>query len=306
MKYQLSKNILATVAYYDAMDFPLTAFEIWKHLIAHDRDAKEDQSCRLGEVVAALAASRRPERIVELDGFYCLAGRESLVADRIRMEKISSGKLRRLRGLSRFIACIPFVHMFGAAGSLSMKHAGAGSDWDVFVVLRSGRIWIGRTLLTGLLHLIGKRRHGDKVNDRVCLNYFVTDDNLKIGMKDLFSAHEYRFLVPLYNFRLFQVFELKNAWIKEYKPNFRLTVLPSLWTADISPRLLGYKTFLERILQFPSLEKRLASWQKGKIARNPKTHLEGSMIEAHDRALIFLPKPRGPQVFERFKKRLGA
>lgn len=306
MSYHLGKNILATVAYYDAMDFPLTAFEIWKHLIAHDRDVKEDQSCRLGEVIAALQADRRPERVAERSGFYCLAGREELIVERIRTEKISAGKLRRLSRLSQFIACVPFVHMFGAAGSLSMKHAGRGSDWDVFVVLRSGRIWIGRTLLTGFLHLIGKRRHGDKVNDRVCLNYFVTDDNLKIGMKDLFSAHEYRFLVPLYNFRLFQVFELKNSWIKEYKPNFRLTVLPSLWTSDISPRLRSLKTYLERVLMFPSLEKRLAFWQQGKIARNPKTHLEGSMIEAHDRALIFLPKPRGPQVFERFKKRLGA
>lgn len=306
MSYQLSKNILATVAYYDAMDFPLTAFEVWKHLIAHDREAAVDQSCSLGEIVAALAPSRRSERVAEQDGFYCLAGREALIAERIRMEKISAGKLRRLRVLSWLIARVPFVHMFGAAGSLSMKHAGRGSDWDVFVVLRSGRIWIGRTLLTGILHLIGKRRHGDRVNDRVCLNYFVTDDNLRIGMKDLFSAHEYRFLVPLYNFRLFQIFELKNAWIKEYKPNFHLTVLPSLWTVGIGRTSRRVKAFFERLLALPKLERRLASWQQGKIARNPKTHIEGSMIEAHDRALIFLPHPRGPKVFERFKKRLGA
>lgn len=306
MSYHLGKNILATVAYYDAMDFPLTAFEIWKHLIAHDRDSKEDQSCRLGEVVAALQAGRRPERIAERNGFYHLLGREAIVDSRIRTEKISAGKLRRLRLLSRIIACVPFVHMFGAAGSLAMKHAGQGSDWDVFVVLRSGRIWIGRTLLTGFLHLIGKRRHGNRVNDRVCLNYFVTDDNLRIGMKDLFSAHEYRFLVPLYNFRLFQVFEIKNSWIKGYKPNFHLTVLPSLWTIGIGPKTVRMKAFLERILPFPALERWLAAWQKDKIERNPKTHIEGSMIEAHDQALIFLPKPRGPQVFERFKKRLGA
>jgi hypothetical protein len=112
--------------------------------------------------------------------------------------------------------------------------------------------------------------------------------------------------VPLYNFRLFQVFELKNTWIKEYKPNFHLTTLPNLWMIREHSSWLRIKAAVERLLARPNIEQRLAAWQKGKIERNPKTHIEGSMIEAHDRALIFLPHPRGPQVFERFKKRLGA
>ncbi|MFZ2984899.1 MAG: hypothetical protein WA054_03845, partial [Candidatus Moraniibacteriota bacterium] len=53
------------------------------------------------------------------------------------------------------------------------------------------------------------------------------------------------------------------------------------------------------------LEKWLAAWQTEKIRRNPKTSLEGSLIEAHDQALIFLPSPRGPQVFEKYKERLS-
>jgi hypothetical protein len=77
-----------------------------------------------------------------------------------------------------------------------MKHGERGSDWDMFVVLRAGRMFLGRTILTGFLHLIGKRRHGKWVSNRACLNYFVTDDSLEIGTKDLFSAHEYRFSYP--------------------------------------------------------------------------------------------------------------
>src|SRR4030043_357247 len=30
---ELQKNILAPIAYYDGMDYPLTAFEVWKYLI---------------------------------------------------------------------------------------------------------------------------------------------------------------------------------------------------------------------------------------------------------------------------------
>ncbi len=164
---------------------------------------------------------------------------------------------------------------------------------------------MGRTVLTGFLHLIGKRRHGRKISNRACLNYFVTDDNLEITTKDLYSAHEYRHLIPLLSFPLFQIFELKNRWIKKYQPNFSLTALPNLWLVREGARAKRIRNAIEWGLDFFEREKWLGSWQKKKIARNPKTHMEGSLIEATDRALVFLPRPRGPIVFEEFKKRLS-
>lgn len=307
MSYQLGKNILATITYYDVLNYPLTSFEIWKHLIMHDRDQESmcSQPSRLGDSIRLLVSGHFSSKIDEKNGFYFLRGRESLVTARIQAEKLSVRKLKRMRSLARLMACVPYIHMLGATGSLAMKNGEKGSDWDMFVVLRSGKIWLGRTLITVFLQSIGKRRHGNKINDRACLNYFITDDNLKIGTKDLFSAHEYRFLIPLFNFKLFQIFELKNAWIREYKPNFFLTVLPSSWGIT-EHHLIGYiRNALERFFNLFDVEQWLATWQKEKIRRNPKTSLEGSLIEAHDRALIFLPRPQGPRIFQKFKERLG-
>ena len=295
-----------TVTYYDVFDMPLSAFEIWKHLMTQESEQmKRDQPCTLGDVVRFLASGRLDAKIGEKNGFYFLRGRAGLVAGRIRAEKVSAAKLKRMKGLARVLACIPYLRMLGATGSLAMKNGGRESDWDMFVVLRSGKIWTGRTILTGFLHLIGKRRHGDKVRDRACLNYFVTDDNLEIGTKDLFSAHEYRFFIPLLNFRLFQIFELKNRWIRDYRPNFSLTTLASLWTVPESVWSGRIRNMAERVFDVCDIERWLASWQKEKIRRNPKTATEGSLIEAHDRALIFLPHPQGPRVFEKFKERLS-
>lgn len=305
MSYLLGKNIVVTVTYYDVFDMPLTAFEIWKHLMTQESGDGRGEPCSLGDVVRFLASGRLDAKVSEHDGFYCLRGREDLAATRIRAEKLSVAKLKRMRRLARLLASVPYLRMLGATGSLAMKHGERESDWDMFVVLRSGKIWTGRTLLTGLLHLIGKRRHGDKIRDRACLNYFVTDDNLEIGTKDLFSAHEYRFFIPLIGFGLFQIFELKNRWIREIRPNFSLTTLPSLWTADESAWTRRVRDALERILGVFDIERWLASWQQEKIRRNPKTAEEGSLIEAHDRALIFLPHPQGPRVFEKFKERLS-
>lgn len=305
MSYLLGKNILATVTYYDVFDMPLSAFEIWKHLISQRTDDHLNQPCSLGDIFKFLASDQLGTKIGEKNGLYFLRGREELVAKRIRSEKISVSKLKRIRRLARVLAYVPYLRMLGATGSLAMKNGERESDWDMFVVLRSGKIWTGRTLLTGFLHLIGKRRHGKKIQDRACLNYFVTEDNLEISSKDLFSAHEYRFFIPLINFPLFQIFELKNRWILGYRPNFSPTSLPSLWTIRKSDRARNIQKRLEVLLDFFDLDGWLASWQKKKIFRNPKTQMEGSLIEAHDQALIFLPSPRGPRVFEKFKERLS-
>lgn len=307
MGYRLGKNIAATVTYYDVLDMPLSAFEIWKHLMVQEPEQPaEERACTLGDVFRLLASGALASRIDERNGMYFLHGRSDLVAGRIRAEKISVSKLKRMRRLAGFLAYIPYLRMLGATGSLAMKNGAQGSDWDMFVVLRSGKIWIGRTILTGFLHLIGKRRHGSKIRDRACLNYFVTEDNLEIGTKDLFSAHEYRFFIPLLNFRLFQIFELKNRWMGEYRPNFVPTTLASLWTLKENALARHVRRMLENLFDLFDLERWLATWQKEKIRRNPKTYMEGSLIETNDHALIFLPRPRGPRVFQKFKERLSA
>jgi len=297
----LQKNLLATIAYYDALDYPLSAFEAWTHLVRMDSGAaEEERDIRLCDVVAAFSGDSFSDRIVPYDGFYPLRGREDLVRTRIRSEKISSAKLKRVRSLARLLAFVPFVRMVGVTGSLAMKSGGRESDWDLFVVLRAGRIWVGRTLLTGFLHAIGKRRHGKYHRDRACLNYYVSEDALEISTKDLFSAHEYRFLVPVVGEEVFRRFELKNRWIRNFKPQFRPTELLPLWYDREPSAALFVRWFFETVFDFEALESWLASWQKKKIARNPKTLIFGGHIEATDQALIFLPEPRGPQVFERF------
>ncbi len=307
MSYHLVKNIKATLSYYDVLEMPLTAFEIWKHLLSYDVEEIDTQKIQsLSAVIRILSSGELDTIIQHKNGFYFLKGRENLVAKRIQAEKISVNKLRRMRHLVEILSFLPYVRMIAATGSLAMKNGTKESDWDIFVVLRSGKIWIGRTILTGFLHLIGKRRYGQKIQDRACLNYFVTEDNLEIDIQDLFSANEYRFIIPMYNQSLFQIFELKNRWIKKYRPHFSLTAIPHLMMLKNSSKRKKIQDFFEYIFDFVHLERWLASWQGKKIWRNPNTSIEGSLIKADDHSLIFLPHPQGPKVFEKYKERLRA
>lgn len=301
--YHLSKDIINTLVYYDVLNFPLTAFEVWKHLLTLSNDARPSSYF---EVMTVLRAGCGRGTIESQFGFYVLPGRISLIRDRISKDKLSVEKLKRIRRLARFIYYVPYVRFAGATGSLSLKHGDIRSDWDLFVVLRAGKIWTGRVLLTGALFLIGKWRHGKYIQNRACLNYFVAEESLEIGTQDLFSAHEYRFMIPLFHYALFQRFELKNRWMLRFKPNFSLSEIPTLWSIPNQNPAPPLRGIFEWCCDLFDLERRLSTWQRMKIARNPRTHWKGSYIETSERALIFLPRPRGPRVYESFKHRLSA
>jgi hypothetical protein len=305
----LRKSVLSTVAYYDVFGLPLTAFEVWKYLTPHDPERPLLGPIGYLAILEALQSEGTRRVIGARDGMYFLKGRERLVSERIAAEKVSVGKLKRMSRLARFLAAVPFVRMIAVSGSLALKRSDTGSDWDLFVVLAAGRIWSGRTLLTALLHALGKRRHGRQVRDRACLNYFVTDGALPVRTRDLFAAHEYRRLYPLFGRVIFERFERKNGWIMGYQVNFTLTALSNRLFAPESRVALVVRGFGERLWnsldRLLALERRLSVRQRRKIGENPKTALPGSLIVADDEALIFLPKPRGPRVFSEYKARLA-
>ncbi len=303
---KLQRYILATIAYYDGFDYPLTAFEIWKHLIRTDYAAGDNQplTITLAEVLGALEKDLMGKYLESARGFYFLKGRNELIETRIKHQKISAGKLKRLVKVVAWLRCVPFLRMIGATGGLAMKNAHRKSDWDLLLVIKAGHIWTGRTLVTLLTHFLGRRRHGKKVIDRVCLNYFVTEDSLEVMTKDLFSANEYLFLVPLFGEQVYQRFQIKNQWIRELKPTYALQEIAQLKMVEDTFFTKMIRGAGEFCLQGAWLEAGLKKIEKKKIAKNPKTHQEGSLVYAQDDALVFLPVPHGPVIFEKFKAKI--
>lgn len=307
MDEKIIKKILATVAYYDVLDYPLTSLEIWKYLIRTDYSGEDGNSqSSLGEIRQALRDDKTCRFLENYRGFYFLKGRKGLVGERLRRNKTAILKFRQLRQVAALLVFVPFVRTIGVTGKLAMKHTRAGSDWDVLIILKSGRIWIGRTLVTLVTHLVGKRRHGNLIRNRVCLNYYITDKSLEIRTKDLFSAHEYSFFFPLFNTPTFKLFQVKNGWIRDFKPNFSPTDVAYVRTLEDNLLAKTIRRAGETLLDFDFIENRLRAWQHRRIMKNPKTHQKESLVDATDEALVFLPEPRGPQVFEKFKERIGS
>jgi hypothetical protein len=304
MPDELEKNTISTVAYYDELNYPLTAFELWKYLSRFEFENKLESAGGLAEILKTLESEKVRSYIEEFEGFYFLKGRKYLIDKRLENNKLSEEKLKRLKRFANFLSFAPFVKMIALTGRMAMKNAEDRSDWDLLIVLKSGRIWTGRTIVTLLVHLLGKRRHGNKIKDRICLNYFLADKSLEIRHKDIFSANEYYFMITLFGKETYQKFMEANQWIKDFKPNFQNPEADNLDLMGDNGWKQFSRKFWEIVFDFDWLEKKLKNWEKKKIEKNPKTNLVGSFIEASDNALIFFPKPKGPGVFERFKEAL--
>jgi len=306
MSDALNKNILATIIYYDGLNYPLTSFEVWKYLIRSDYYAhgSEPAGVSLAEITDRLQDKGIAKFIEHENGFHFLKGQRHLVKRRIALGKISAGKMKRLQHIVFWLRFVPFVRMIGVTGALAMKNAKMKSDWDLLIVLKYGKIWTGRTLVTLAVHMFKKRRHGSKIADRLCLNFFVTDQSLEVITKDLFSANEYMFLFPLFGWETFLKFQMRNRWIADMKPSYALCEIPPLKTLVDSNASRSIRHVGELVFSARWIESWFRKVEKKRIMKNPKTHQEGSLVYANDDALIFLPDPHGPKVFEKFKEKI--
>lgn len=165
----LSEAVLKTVAFFDIFDFCLTPQEISDRLLGYD--------VRREEVCEYLLS---PVGIEVLDGYVFLPGRACLVACRKEGEQYHHSLLQKVRRWKWLFACIPFIEDVYLCNRLAMAQARSRSDIDIFVVARRDRLFIVRSLVTALFHLLGLRRHGKHIAGRFCLSFFVDQTGLSL------------------------------------------------------------------------------------------------------------------------------
>ncbi|HCP08318.1 MAG TPA: hypothetical protein DIT25_00755, partial [Candidatus Moranbacteria bacterium] len=279
---------------------------IWKYLtVINDQGSRINEQYPLHDIITELESDNIKRFIEEDNGFHFLKGRKDLVGQRIRRNKISEQKMRIARRAVWWLRFVPFIKFVAVTGRLAMKNAERRSDIDILVAFKKGKIFTGRFFLTGLIHLLGKRRHGKKITNRICLNHFITDD-FQVSVKDIFSAHEYSFMTPLFNGGEFGKFHAANDWIGGYKKNFvpdpgNLKIIKDSFFPKIA------RAILEKILLSAKLEQVLKKYQIGRIKKNPLTEQNGGIVIYGDEELGFWPnfENQGPKVFEQFKKTLN-
>ncbi len=304
-----SRAIFATLAYYDLLNRPLTATEIFKYLAAGSGPTK------FFPVLTQLQENSRSSNIFSRrEGLYFLTGRSRLVGEREKRLKIAHWKWSLLLRLIKFLALAPFVRLIAVTGSLSADNPEKSSDWDLLIIVKKNRLWTARLILTMLAGLLGRRRHDRLTCDRFCLNCYLTDQKLTIlptiKPHDFHSAQEYGRLIPVLEIAkgAYEKFVQDNAsWLHQF-----LEVYP--WPAGPGPKNIkpprwvntGRRS-LELLFSGPPgnwLEKKLGQWQIKRI-RSKTQNQPTDQVFISDSCLMFHPRSKSFRLMNRFEQRLA-
>ncbi len=210
----ISRRVLNTLLYSDIFNYPLKKEEIWKYLISPQKISKSD----------FLKELKEEKDISSKKNYYFLKGKEKIVDERIRKEKISLEKIKKAERIAINLSRIPSVKLIAISGSLALKNSNENEDIDFFIVTSRNTLWATRFIaVTTLLLMNSYRRRGEKsVRNKICLNMLIDEGFLKFSSKrrELYTAHEISQIYPLVQRdKTYLSFQKANSWVLDFLPN---------------------------------------------------------------------------------------
>ena len=224
----VKRDILATLAYFDLFDYPITQSEIFIYL---------RNSCTQDAFANALQELTSENHVIRFDEFYMLQDDYSLVTRRRNGNARAKKMLETAEKVANLLSCFPFVRGIAVSGSLSKNFADENSDIDFFIITAKNKLWLARTFM----HCLKKLSFLFKKQDWFCMNYYIDEEMLQIKEKNIYTAIEVVTLMPLRGIDVFQHFYTANTWCKEFLPNYGTKVS---YLQEIK------KPFLKRIFEF--------------------------------------------------------
>lgn len=309
MDTELRRSILKTLAYFDTFHFPLTAEEVYRWLWAYPR------SITLYEVKQVLDELISKKEITQKNSFYCLVGSERIVRMRQDAIPLVKEKMSIAKKAAAILTLVPYLRAMYVCNTVAGAVPHADSDIDVFIVVRSGRLWITRAMITVLLSVFRLRRTRNCVHNKICLSFYVTDRHLNLadvqwGEPDIYLAYWVDQLVPVYERdSVIEEIYKENAWVKKWLPY--ACTYPSM-----HPRQYVSDTIFSRIIQRTiekiinghvgeKIEGKAREWQKKKMGKNIHSlqHLPDSRVVVNDEMLKFHENDRRDYFRQRWRDR---
>jgi hypothetical protein len=228
---ELKKNILATLAYFDIFNYPLTMDELFLYLPC---------KCNRYDFDFALSSLVIERFIYHFERFYTLKNEYFLVERRNRGNIKADELIMIAKRVGSLLVRFPYVRGVAISGSLSKNYADKNSDIDLFIITSANRLWIARTLMhcfKKLTFLVNRQHY-------FCMNYYIDEQDLQIHEKNIFTAIEIATLIPLQGDAIFEQFFAANSWTRNYLPNrfMRLTTARPLkrgWIKRITEMLFN-------------------------------------------------------------------
>jgi hypothetical protein len=200
------KAILQAILYFDIFKYPLKKNEIW-------------ENCKIQLSPGDLENSLN--ELLTLD--YVKQVKDYVMphwADITNVERRQKGNVRATEMMkeaykrSAKAARLPFIKGLCISGSLSKNYFDDNSDIDFFVITKANRLWICRSLFVVFYKLLPAHK-----KPFYCLNYFISEADLRIDDKNIFVATELAHLDPTFGYDAYKQLLDSNSWYKDWVTN---------------------------------------------------------------------------------------
>jgi len=291
-------EVLATLAYFDLFDYPLTGWEVRRFLW--------EKKIEPVEVFAALDELVEQEKLERVLGYYCLPGRSEIIHTRWQRYLLAEPKYKRALRAARFLRFVPNVLTVAVCNNLAYSNVKKESDIDLFIITKRKRIWLTRLLVTAVVQLLGLRRYGKKIANRCCLSFYLTDEHLDISSLSLPGGDPYlsywlATLSPLYDCDgAFEKFWQANTKLLQQVPNARAKYLSDRRT--LREKIIGHYTPTKIGAWLEVSAKRL---QRKIMARRERERTPGTGVVISDNILKFHEEDRRELYRQQWKERLA-
>lgn len=208
---------------------------------------------------------------------------------------------------------VPFLRMVAVCNNLAFGKVTEKSDVDLFIIAKTGRLFLVRALVTMLLQITGVRRHGSKVAGRFCLSFFVDDSGLeleRIAIKDdIYLAFWVKTMMPVLDDGVYGDFIANNRWVDCYFEKNR-----GSFHGDKRRIFTDKKSakFLRKALKWlfsgnlgNFLEKLLKKWQLVRAGNKAKKVGKGSSLLVENHILKFHNIDRRQEYSEKWQQKFG-
>jgi hypothetical protein len=230
---EIKENILATLAYFDMFNYPLTRAEVYLFL-------KGKQDYELFDI--ALQNLHDEGIIYQFDKFYTLKNDQYLIVRRNEGNKKAAELIKIAEKVGNLLIRFPYVRGIAISGSLSKNFADENSDVDLFIITEKNRLWIARTIM----HFFKKLTFLVNKEHLFCMNYYIDMQQLEIPEQNIYTAIEVGTLIPLQGDVVFDKFYAANTWTRQFLPNKNMRI------SSAKPvKNSAFKVLFERLLNFP-------------------------------------------------------
>lgn len=222
----LELKVIATLAYSNQFEYPLSETEILHRLVSASvlvgegwSGSVRSETITLTKVTATLNELLQLGVVVTNGTFWALTGVEKSFRSRISRTRQTQQKQPAIVVLSQMLHRIPGVEGIAITGSVAVHNATATDDIDVLVITKPHHLWLTRLLVLTMTMVTGHRvRLHQTVGNAWCFNLWLESDHLA---------------VPKFKRTLYEAYEVLQAKFIWAKPGIRREWLAAnAWVAE--------------------------------------------------------------------------